>query len=60
MKEADNDKSDLLVEILIFRKQVKPKNKEKKQKKEDVLKNLYNLFEGRKRVFNAFDSKYFQ
>ena len=33
MKEANNDQSDLLVEILIFRKQVKPKNIEKKQKK---------------------------
>ena len=32
MKEANNDQSDLLVEILIFRKQVKPKNIEKKQK----------------------------
>ena len=33
MKEANIDQSGLLVEILIFRKQVKPKNKEKKQKK---------------------------
>ena len=33
MKEANIDQSDLLVEILIFRKQVKPKNKEEKQKK---------------------------
>ena len=59
LKEADNDQSDLLVEILNFRKQVKPKNPEKKQQKEDVLENLYNLFEGRKRVLNAF-AKYFQ
>ena len=42
-----------------FRKNVKPKNPEKKQQKEDVLKNLYNLFEGRERVLNAFDSKRF-
>ena len=40
-----------------FRKQVKPKNTERKQQKEDVLENLYNLFEGRERVFNAFDIK---
>ena len=33
MKEANIDQNDLLVETLIFRKQVKPKNKEKKQKK---------------------------
>ena len=42
---------------MFFRKQVKPKNTEKKQQEEDVLKNIYNLFEGRKRVLNAFDSK---
>ena len=49
----------MLVEILNFRKQVKLKNGEKKQQKEDVLKNLYNLFQGRERVLNAFDSKIF-
>ena len=58
-KEADEDQSDLLVEMLNFRKQVKPENPEKKQQKEDVLKNLYNLLEGRERVLNAFDSKIF-
>ena len=42
-----------------FRKQVKPKNTEKKQQKEDVPENLYDLFEGRERVLNAFDSKIF-
>ena len=42
-----------------FRKQVKPKYPEKKQQKEDVLKILYNLFEGRERLLNAFDSKIF-
>ena len=59
IKEADNDQRDLLVEILNFRKHVKPKNREKKQQKEDVPKNLHNLFEGRERVLNAFDSKIF-
>ena len=28
--------------------------------KEDVLESLYNLFEGRERVLNAFDSKNLQ
>ena len=42
-----------------FRKQVKPKSPEKKQQKEDVLQNSYNLFEGRERVLNTFDSKIF-
>ena len=42
-----------------FKKQLKPKNPEEKLQKEDVLKNLYNVFEGRERVLNAFDSKIF-
>ena len=62
-KQVDNDQSDLLVETLNFRKKVKPKNPKKKQKKKqqkkDVLKHLYNLFEGRESVLNAFDSKIF-
>ena len=33
LKEADKNQSDLSVEILNFRKQVKPKNPEKKEKK---------------------------
>ena len=32
---------------------------EKKQQKEDVLETLYNCFEDRERVLNAFDSKIF-
>ena len=42
-----------------FRKQIKPKNPEKEQKREDVLKILYERFEVRERVLNAFDSKIF-
>ena len=37
-KEADEEEGDLLVEMLIFRRKVKPKNTEKKQQKKDVLK----------------------
>ena len=33
LKEADNDQSNLLVEIMNFKKKVKPKNPEKKQHK---------------------------
>ena len=54
LKEAAKDQRYLLTEILNFRKEVKPKNPEKKQQKEDVLENLYNLFEGRERVLNVF------
>ena len=31
----------------------------KKNRKKDVLKNLYNFFEGREKVLNAFDSEIF-
>ena len=33
--------------------------KKKKQKKKDVLKDLYDFFDGREKVLNAFDSKIF-
>ena len=41
------------------KKKTKPQNPEKKQEKQDILKNLYALFEGRQRVLSAFDSKIF-
>ena len=59
-KEPYEDQSGLLVEILNFRKQLKPKNLEKKQQKGDALKSLYYLFEVRERIRNAFDSKIFR
>ena len=41
-----------------FKKQIKPQKPEKKQKKKDVLKNLYALlFDDRQRVPDAFESK---
>ena len=61
LKEADEDKSSLLVEIMNFKKKIKPPNPEKKQKKNpDIFKNLYALFDGRKRVTDVFESKIFQ
>ena len=56
LKEADKDQSGLLVEILNFRKQIKPKNPG--EKKDYFLKNLYELFEGGERVH--YIAKYFQ
>ena len=35
------------------------KNERKKQEKEDVIKNLRNFYNGRKKVINAFNSKIF-
>ena len=59
LKEADKFLSDLLVEILNFRKQVESKNPENKQKKKYVLENLHKLFKHREIILNAFDSKIF-
>ena len=59
LKEADKNQSNLLVEILNFRKQPKLKNPEKKMKK-GLLENLYNFFKGRDRVLDAFESKIFR
>ena len=42
-----------------FRKNTKPRSEEKKQEKEIDLQNLYNLFEGREKTLDAFESKIF-
>ena len=42
-----------------FRKNAKSRSQEKKQEKEIVLKNLYNFFEGREKILDAFESKIF-
>ena len=59
LKEVDQDQSSLLVEIMNFKSKITPKNPEKIQKKNDVLKSLYAPFDGRKRVLDAFESKIF-
>ena len=59
IKEADKYQADLLTETMNFRKNKKPRSQEKKQEKEIVLKNLYNFFEGREKVLDAFESKIF-
>ena len=50
LKETDKDQN-LFVEILNLKKQTKPQNSEKKQKKttkkKDFIKNYYALFDGR-------------
>ena len=46
IKEADEYQTDLLTEILNFRKNTKPRSQEKKkQENKIVFKNLYNFFE---------------
>ena len=59
IKEVDEYQADLSLEIMNFRKNTKPRSREKKQETEIVLKNLYNLFGGREKVLAAFESKIF-
>ena len=42
-----------------FRKNTKPRSQAKKQKKEIVLNNLYNFFEGKEKILDSFESKIF-
>ena len=58
VKEADKDQMSSLV--MNFKSKVKPRNPEKKQNKKDILKNVYPLFDGRERVFEASESKIYQ
>ena len=53
IEEADKYQTNLLAEIMNFRKNTKPRSQEKKQEKEIVLENLHNLFE------DAFENKTF-
>ena len=59
LKKLIKYQTDLLAKIMNFRKNTKPRSQEKKQEKEIVLKNLYNFFEGREKVLDAFESKIF-
>ena len=59
IEEANEYQTDLLAEIINFRKKTKLKSHEKKQEKEIVLENLYNFFEGKEKVLDTFESKIF-
>ena len=60
LEEADEYQTNLLVEIMNFKKNTKPRSPEKKQEKEIALKNLKNNFsEGREKIIDAFESKIF-
>ena len=60
IEEADKYHTDLLAEVMNFMKNMKPRSQEKKQEKETVLVNLYNFFEGREKIIDAFEAKYFR
>ena len=44
---------------MIFRKNTKPRSHKKRQEKKIVLENLYNFFEGREKILDAFKSNIF-
>ena len=46
-------------QIKKFSNKARPQNDDKKREKEIILENLYNLFDGRKKVLNGFESKIF-
>ena len=59
IEKANEYQTDLLAEIINFKKHTKPRIQEKKQEKEIVLKNLYNFFEGRQKVLMLLKAIYF-
>ena len=59
IEEADKYQTILLAEIMNFRKNTKPRSHEKIQEKEIVLENLYNFFQGREKILDAYESKIF-
>ena len=59
IEEADKYQTNLLAEIMNFTENTKPRIQEKKQEKQIVLENLYNFFEGREKILDAFESKIF-
>ena len=59
IEEVGKHQTDLLVEIMNFSKNTKPRSQEKRREKEIVLENLHNFFEGREKILDAFESKIF-
>ena len=59
IEEVNEYQTDLLAEIMNFRKNTKSKSEEQKQENEIVLENLYNFFEGREKLLDTFESKIF-
>ena len=60
LKEANKDQSDLLVEILNFRKQVKPRCLEKNNRKKMFLKTYIVFLKLEKEFLTFLKAKYFQ
>ena len=59
LKEANEDQSDSLIEILNFEKQIKRQNPEKKQKKKVFLKTYMHFLMVEKEFLMLLKAKYF-
>ena len=59
LEEANEDQEKSLNEIIYFNRKTKPKNEIKKQEKEDVIKNLRNFYNSRKKSLMLLIVKYF-
>ena len=59
LEEANESQAKLVEEIDEFMNKTRPKAKEKKKEKWITSKNLYNFYNGREMVLNAFRRKIF-
>ena len=59
INKADQEQSDLVEYIQNFNNKTRPKNKDDKKKKKNILNSVENLYYGRELVINAFKSGLF-
>ena len=59
INEADQEQSDLVEYILNFNNKTRPKNKDDKKNKTNILNSAENLYYGTELVINAFKSGLF-
>ena len=59
INKADQEQSDLVEYIQNFNNKTRPKNKDDKKKKINILNSIENLYYGRELVINAFKSGLF-
>ena len=58
IEEADEYQTNLLVQIINFRKNTKPRSQENKQEKEIVLENLYKFGRVEEKFLTLLKAKY--
>ena len=57
--EADMDQTNLLVNIVDFNNKSRPRSREDKDKKRNIINSVNALYEGRELTLNAFRSRIF-